>query len=381
MALNEKYIPSLNGLRALCIIMVISDHLMLHNYIKHNTINKVLGIVFFNGGLGVDIFFLISGFLITNLLIQEHEAYGKVSFKKFYKRRTLRIFPAYYALLFVYYLLQKTNYLHLSTMNWISDLTYTKQFFQDEAVETTHLWSLSVEELFYLIWPFLYVRFFSKASIKYLACLVVSFAFLRFQNYAYPKYHYSNTIFSTGDALLVGCFVAIYYDRLAAWVCNNSRVLLLAFLLLFVLAFTEPYVYHLVSMRQHTKNQIFLQYLVLPLLNALCGSKGLLTNVLVAIILVYSINVRGYWYRFLNAPITNYIGLLSYSLYLWQQIFITDRMRNLYLPLPTIILCIAVSAHMSYYLIEKPFLRLKRHFSSLANEKQNAISTFYGQKI
>jgi len=349
---------------------------MLHNYIKHTTVNKILGIVFFNGGLGVDIFFLISGFLITNLLIKEYETYGKVSFKKFYIRRTLRIFPAYYFLLFIYYILQKVGYLHLSAINWISNLTYTKQFFQDEVVETTHLWSLSVEELFYLIWPFLYVRFFSTASIKYLACLVISFAFLRFQNYAYPRYLYSNTILSTGDALLVGCFVAIYYDRLVVWVCRRSKVVHLAFLMLFLMAFAEPYVYHLVSMHQHTYNETFLQHCVLPLLNALCGSKGLLTNILVAIILVYSINVKGYWYKFLNATITNYIGLLSYSLYLWQQIFITDRMRTLYLPIPTIVLCIAVSAHVSYYLIEKPFLKLKSRFSRLANGNHNAKTAF-----
>jgi len=106
--MTKNHIPSLNGLRAISILMVVASHLYRHNFLPDNVLVRSIRLWFFNGALGVNVFFIISGFLITGLLIGEKENYGKISLKKFYLRRTIRIFPAYYFLLIVYSALQHT---------------------------------------------------------------------------------------------------------------------------------------------------------------------------------------------------------------------------------------------------------------------------------
>ena len=146
-------IPSLNGIRAICIIIVIGSHMRNSaNFPKELT--NSWGYLF-DGSTGVSVFFVLSGFLITYLLIQEEEKNGSISLKNFFIRRTLRIFPVYYLVLFTYFILQQFNVLQFTTNQWISSLTYTKNIFGGSWVDG-HLWSLAVEEQFYLIWPMVF---------------------------------------------------------------------------------------------------------------------------------------------------------------------------------------------------------------------------------
>src|SRR5882757_5612901 len=92
--LDSNYFPSLDGFRALSVILVVTHHLALQ-------VNSPVYYFFINGPLGVDIFFVISGFLITTLLLKEKIATGSISLRKFYARRVLRIFPAAYSYLIV----------------------------------------------------------------------------------------------------------------------------------------------------------------------------------------------------------------------------------------------------------------------------------------
>jgi len=99
------YLPSISGLRAISILMVIIVHATIHGNFKIFKISKIaftLKTILGNGNLGVNIFFVISGFLITYLLIEEEKTQGKISLRSFYLRRILRIFPAYYFLLLFY---------------------------------------------------------------------------------------------------------------------------------------------------------------------------------------------------------------------------------------------------------------------------------------
>ena len=160
-----KHIPSLNGLRALSILLVIFSHLYNHHYFNDGDILiKYVPLWLFNGALGVNIFFIISGFLITTLLKHELEAYGKISLKAFYMRRIIRIFPAYYFLLLVYFILQYFEVVYFDSENWLSSLTYTKQFFPSGDNESAHLWSLSSEEIFYLVWPLAFIMIKKKSK-------------------------------------------------------------------------------------------------------------------------------------------------------------------------------------------------------------------------
>jgi peptidoglycan/LPS O-acetylase OafA/YrhL len=146
---HSKRLDSIDGLRGISIILVLFDH-----YI-HFSGNNFLGpnISFFiNSKNGVDLFFIISGFLITNILVKEHQKRGRISLFPFYLKRIIRIFPAFYFLIFIYFILSKLAIVNLTLSTWISSLLFLRQFF-GSGWETSHFWSLSVENLFYLIFP------------------------------------------------------------------------------------------------------------------------------------------------------------------------------------------------------------------------------------
>ncbi len=150
----SNYIPQFDSIRAIAVILVI-----IHHWFETN---KVLNF-FPNGALGVNMFFVLSGFLITGILLKakkqvEAETTTRgTAFKNFYIRRTLRIFPIYYLLLFVLWLMHDPAiakdgvYYFTYTANY---LFFSQQFFP---ARVAHLWSLAVEEQFYLIWPWLII--------------------------------------------------------------------------------------------------------------------------------------------------------------------------------------------------------------------------------
>ncbi len=109
-----KLIPSLNGLRGLSILFVLIAHIQIMSF--HLPDGP-------GGQIGVNIFFVISGFLITYLLLKEEAATGTISLKNFFIRRSLRIFPAFYFLLLVYGVLQLFSVLHISAGSWLSSIT------------------------------------------------------------------------------------------------------------------------------------------------------------------------------------------------------------------------------------------------------------------
>jgi peptidoglycan/LPS O-acetylase OafA/YrhL len=107
--------------------------------------------------LAVIVFFVISGFLITRLMLQEYTRNGQVSLKRFYARRTLRLFPALYAYIACVCLLWLAGVLHLHARDIWHSITYTVNFLPARAKPIGHLWSLSNEEQFYLLWPCAFV--------------------------------------------------------------------------------------------------------------------------------------------------------------------------------------------------------------------------------
>ena len=148
--LQQSYFPGLDGLRAISIIIVV---------ISHSFNNATWG-KYFPAGVGVDTFYVISGFLITTLLLKEKVKNGRVSLKKFYIRRVLRILPVVYLYLFI-----------LLLLTWFFSLDTTPRMFLTAALfisnfhvhyganwQTGHFWTLSVEEQFYLLFPFLIIK-------------------------------------------------------------------------------------------------------------------------------------------------------------------------------------------------------------------------------
>ncbi|MFT3932628.1 MAG: acyltransferase [Chitinophagaceae bacterium] len=356
----KGHIPSLNGLRAISILMVIFYHLLQHHFLPDNTFTRLAGHLLFNGQLGVNIFFVISGFLITSLLMREKAYTGGISLRKFYGRRAIRIFPAYYFLLLVYFILQLLGFIHLSGQNWFSCLTYTRQFFPDSSYETSHLWSMSVEEVFYLIWPLLFMLLAKRVTpVSWVLILIVTIA--RIFQYAYPVPGLNNTIMSTGDALLVGCLFAIHNDKIKSWVLRYKKWYILIFPALAIAVLIYSYFFYLNTASSKPAADVL--YRMQSLAYAFVGNIGLITNLLIGLFIVISINIaHSLWYRFLNLRPMEIIGRLSYSLYLWQQIFTSGKVHFYHNSFFLVMITIFGAAAISYYLIERPFFKLKSKF-------------------
>ena len=345
-----KY-PSINGLRGLSILFVICHHLQIqHGLFSHssslNWLNPFLEFIE-DGHLGVNIFFVISGFLITSLLLQEEVETTTISLKKFYIRRSLRILPAYFFLLFIYFILCSFNIIGISHSSWLTSLTFTKYFNWWLDWFTSHLWSLSMEEQFYLLWPLVFMmgQTFRKIVVVFVLLIV---PFIRYYFFHHPNSYVNElTIFTRIDAIAMGCFIAIYKNELITFLNKHwAKSFYFAITLLFILRYLPSV----------TGNVKVFNYLIVPF----GSTHGTIANILISVIILYSIyGPQKYWHQFLNLKLMNYLGILSYSIYLWQQLFVmksnywvTNYPQNLFF--------ILIAALFSYHLIEKPFLKLKQ---------------------
>ncbi|HVF97961.1 MAG TPA: acyltransferase, partial [Flavisolibacter sp.] len=298
--------------------------------------------------------FVISGFLITSLLLKEEKETNTVSLRRFYFRRTLRIFPAYYFLLAVYFGLQLMGVLAMSASSWVAALTYTKNIYMEDWY-TTHIWSLSLEEQFYLVWPliFLYAKTYRKAVAWTIVAVV---PLLRIADYLYPSLSLGNTSnLQRVDVPVWGCLFALYQQQVLGAIkgvlAKHRRLVLLPF---FVLGGSH----YFTQLNMHFGLKLGFAIV------SLGGENGTIISISIGLILLFSAFYQGTaWQRFLDMPLLRYFGRLSYSIYLWQQIFIgTDY--TLSVP-PLNLLCIFAMANLSYYGIEKPLMRLRESWEKI----------------
>ena len=326
-------IPSLDGVRAISILLVIASHLSLPL--------RVLDRIDY-GRLGVLIFFVISGFLITTLLLKEREATGRISIRNFYTRRFFRIVPAYYTFLLVMALLIPTGRIRASFADILPAATFSTDYFSvgDALI---HSWSLSVEEQFYLLWPVALVLLGLRRSVYGGVALLFAAPIFRDLSRSGLWPTSDMTAFeSVCDALAAGCLLAMLRERL--WnnghyrACISSPyVLLIPAVALAGTAMSSPVAYALALSMLNVGIALSLdRYMRFP--QTIIG-------------------------RMLNlAPIV-WIGTISYSLYLWQQPLMFDTAPHL----PRwvkVIGCFACGA-ASYYLIERTGLILRRYFVDL----------------
>ncbi|TDX01807.1 acyltransferase family protein [Dinghuibacter silviterrae] len=341
-----KQLPSLNGLRAVSILIVLVYHTLGANL--HDNKSLLYNIPFFNGEFGVNVFFVISGFLITSLLLKEEKEGGSISLKDFYMRRALRIFPAYYFLLFVYYVLQKFDIIHIPGGSWLTSLLYVKYINYNDDVYTGHAWSLSIEENFYFFWPFVFLlgdkvrRYTALALVGVVPCFRL---FLYFHPITWID---ELSFFVRIDSIATGCLCALYKDKIIKFLSPFWwDAVLIALTTLFIWPWLGQLVHGTFAI------YIFVAFGVL---------SGTVVNVIIVIVMMYAVyGPKGSLYKVLNTRLFNYIGVLSYSLYLWQQFFMT-RTRFWGTQFPQNWLFIVAAALFSYYIIEKPFLSLKSRF-------------------
>jgi peptidoglycan/LPS O-acetylase OafA/YrhL len=340
--LRQSHLPALDGLRAVAVFLVIFGH---------------FGFEMIPGLHGVMIFFVLSGFLITWLLLKENERTGTVSLTAFYKRRTLRIFPAFYAYwLMMVALLICTGKAVLWPHAW-SALFYTSNYYSalngDPNNGFSHTWSLAIEEQFYLLWPFVFLMLSGslKRMTTFLAALIAAVwihrAILCFVFHVDQAYIFA--AFDTRlDELMVGCLVAVLLKRRAMprlWrAISHSSLRPLGTLAVLLLSIYGGELY------AGRYRDVF-GFAVEPLLVA----------ILVVQMIAFSSTTLWKWTEW---SAVKFLGRISYSLYLYQQLTLHAVKKALgaypeVFQLAGAIFVTIVLATLSYYVIERPFLKLK----------------------
>lgn len=176
-------IKGLDGLRAISVLLVIMSHAEAWQTlgITSSAIRSAL-----SAQTGVSVFFVLSGFLITYLLMKEKEATGKIDVIAFIKRRALRIFPLYYLAIFFLWYMSYTGKASIPSCSFAYALTYTINFYPKECAYSamSHFWSLSVEEHFYLFWPLIFCAGRRAAAA---VALVIAAGCVAFGTSLYPE--------------------------------------------------------------------------------------------------------------------------------------------------------------------------------------------------
>jgi peptidoglycan/LPS O-acetylase OafA/YrhL len=344
MVVHRSRLPSLDGLRALSISMVLVSHLVgtLSIVRPHSALSNWIERL---GPLGVRVFFVISGFLITSLLLHELGRDGRIDLRRFYFRRTLRIFPPYYALLLVVALLALGGAIELTLRDWLYAITYTINYYPERSWYVGHGWSLAVEEQFYLLWPVALVLLGKVRGLWLAAALLVICPVLRLAYwYLLPDYipwEVGYRFETVADSIAAGCLLAgfqgwLQRQRFFAWFLRTPIVGLLPPLILCA-ALMNP--------------RLRLALLV--------GVS--VQNLGIAACIAWAVgNHTGRIGRLLNARPLVFAGTLSYSLYLWQQLFLNPYSTSPITSFPLNLILTVLAALASFYLIERPALRLRQ---------------------
>jgi peptidoglycan/LPS O-acetylase OafA/YrhL len=345
-------IPCLDGLRALSVSLVLLGHGSGTIGPDHPTLAMIISAIGMSG-VGVSVFFVISGYLITTLLKREKDKTGAISIAGFYVRRMLRIFPAFYSYLIVIFLLSATkvllvsdsaiasaglflwNYSHL----WIAEGPQSSWY-------VGHFWTLSLEEQFYLLWPLTFVLLGGYRSALIAFILIAVMPEVRLASYFVTpgsRGQLGMMLHTALDGIMFGCLLACCegnprFERIFAML-NRGAVAILAVAFLFLI---NPYISSHVRGYSVTYGMTF-SYVAITMIIFWCVR-----------------NPSGAVGRILQTRGLVYLGTISYGVYLWQQLFLTPFPEYRILAFPwNIPLSVAV-AMISYHLIELPIQRLRR---------------------
>lgn len=351
-----KYIPGLNGLRAIAVLLVIFFHWDFPPSIITPFLKKIIP----DGVFGVNLFFVLSGFLISAILLIEKEKsaaipnYRMKIIPNFYIRRSLRIFPIYYFTLIILYFTSLPDF----HKNFIYYLTYTENFnvfLKGSWDSFSHTWSLAVEEQFYLIWPFIII-FTNKNRLKYVFFLFILLgpAFSIFQT-VFLKPSLNSFILppSCFDAFAIGALIAYYYTKNEMKTINKWIKILLPFS---VLSF---FYWKLVPSGGH------FQYFKRPA-----------ESIIASGLILFCLSNRYAKLRdtLLENKLMYQLGLVSYGIYLYHYaipffypflkplLAISFGKYNAAIDYLLMLLILLALANASYYLIEKPLLSFKKRF-------------------
>ena len=346
----KEHLKGLDSLRAIAALIVVFSHLELLKGLNH--IENIFEVVP-SGHIGVILFFVLSGFLISFLLMKELEINQKISFRNFYMRRILRIWPLYYLIIILSFLLIESSN---STMSYLLCLTIfpnVAHAIGEGWASSPQIWSIGVEEQFYLIWPIILSMVFTFRK-KLVPIILISFILiytllphaLGFINVRFFQSEYMITIerFFYGtkyNCLAIGAFIGIAYANRKKWVnlLNNNFVFIpVTIITLLMWGFNVVFV--------NFTDEVFAILFALLILGAI-GSETIK----------------------IDTNVSKFLGKISYGIYMYHWLIIILVMKflpfqenalfyNLKLYFLVFGLTIFVS-WFSFVFFEKKFLKLK----------------------
>jgi peptidoglycan/LPS O-acetylase OafA/YrhL len=361
-AVLPGYIPSLDGLRALSVLAVFAGHVGLDRYVP--------------GGLGVTVFFFLSGFLITTLLRAEFEDRGSVNLGRFWLRRALRILPPFYLVLFAVTLaaalidpaVELTNGAVAARALHVTNYWLILRGYQGEPPGTGVYWSLAVEEHFYLLFPWIYIsmqklrmRPLRQAQLLWAVCAAVLLwrcvLVFGFHVSEQRTYMASDTRL---DSILFGCALALWKNpvldapALSARLWKH-RIVPAAALILIACLFIPN-----IEFRETIRYSL----------------QGVALSVLFIALIRFQDTL---WFKALNWRPIAFVGVLSYSLYLLHYTVILG-VRHQFATLHPVLqagLALGVSlalAWMMHVLVERPCADLRRRLQGCRQRQRGVAS-------
>jgi peptidoglycan/LPS O-acetylase OafA/YrhL len=364
---NKLFLPGLNGIRAIAAIAVIISHT--NGSLQNFGLEKARYLDL--AGFGVTMFFSLSGFLITYLLLIEKKQNNSIDIKKFYLRRVLRIWPLYYLYLIIIFLIYKyanignVYFLYLALLPnfvnlFIGEFNWQKPS-HPAMFNLGHYWSLGVEEQFYAIWPWIISKV--KNLFIFLLCfplvflsIKIAFTFLHFPAEVQNFLHYSRF----GCLALGGLGAYLYFNDFAIIKFLQQRyVEVFAWIILLIISVNK---FHIFSIIDH---EIVTVITFIIIVNQLKSTSKLVN---------------------LENTIFDYLGKISFGLYVFNPLVIStlafvykyitfDKIENTLLKNCLVYLSVLtlniVIAHISYHYFEKWFLKFKSKFTTIESSSSN----------
>ncbi|MDR2835397.1 MAG: acyltransferase [Bacteroidales bacterium] len=377
MSKKEKYFENLDGLRFLCFLSVFLFHSFYTEFQYIKTTDIYLFItknIFGNGNIGVNFFFVLSGFLITYLLIEEKKLNKKINIVNFWIRRMLRIWPLYFMCVFFGFFCfplikvafgQTTNETAsiVYYLSFINNFDFIKRGLPDASILGV-LWSVAIEEQFYFIWPIiLYFLPIKKYWIAFLSVIITSILFRAFNDTFIMHEHH--TLSCIGD-MAVGAFGAwlISEKKMFLQKFENLRkyqILILYCIFIVIFFFRKELLLHYYGIRIFER--LFISLIIISIILEQNYAKNSFFKLgkFKMISKLGKISYGLYCLHFIGILVAiNITKIFEINTHLWQIIIIETSLA--------LIITIIISK-ISYKFYETPFLKLKNKFSYKNNPK------------
>lgn len=326
-----KYIKGYDGLRAISILFVLCTHLGSYLLLPSIEYFQVRVFRLISGDTGVNIFFALSGFLITRILIKKKKK-EQLNLTNFYIRRFLRLVPPLVVFFSVIAYLMAKDYIKSSVIAFAYSFFYLYNFVPEHFYirELAHTWSLALEEQFYLTWPLIVLLFNRKWKVVIAYMVIIAcVGFVFFYNSSSEGFNAYRWFIPAVGSIMFGCLFSIYLPKI-----NPIIALIL-------------YLFPLYCPTSTLKFSFLVQAMAVSIM----------------LVWIYR-NQDSVLVRVLSVPLLVYIGKISYGLYVYQGLFLRNAPGGdlWFQSFPVNIVLTFIIAILSYRYLEKPALRLKKYY-------------------